>query len=210
MRRAGLKREAVVRAAVKIADAEGIEAISMRRVSQALGVTPMALYRYLPDKDAPIDVVVDESLAVVPVPDPSGSVTAELLRCFGGLYDLLLDHPGLARAAGERPLEGPFATRLGNNVLTLLQHNKIDEADAANLLVSAFSLTLGCALYRTSRSGRTASSRLSQVGDEAPAVRRLRGRLTVASADDTVFRDALTRLIAGYVTTAAKTGGRRR
>lgn len=46
MRRAGLKREAVVRAAVKIADAEGIEAISMRRVSQALGVTPMALYRY--------------------------------------------------------------------------------------------------------------------------------------------------------------------
>jgi AcrR family transcriptional regulator len=204
MRRAGLKREAVVRAAVKIAETEGIETISMRRVSQALGVTPMALYRYLPDKDALIDVVIDESLAVVPVPDPSGSVSAELLRCFGGLYDLLLDHPGLARAAGERPLEGPFATRLGDQVLTLLQHNGFDEDATANLLVSAFSLTLGCALYRTSRSSRSEASRLARVGDEAPAVRRLRGRLTVASADDTVFRDALTRLVAGYVNARPK------
>lgn len=196
MGRAGLGREAVVRAAVQIADAEGIDALSMRRVSQELGVTPMALYRYLPDKSSLVDVVVDESLSVVPVVDPTRPVADELLRCFGAMYELLLAHPGLARAVGERPLEGPVATRIGEQVLTILQRNGIAGDDAANLLISAFSLTLGSALYRTSRGDRVDRW---QVGEVAPAVHGVRDRLNSASADDAVFRDALQRLIAGYL-----------
>jgi AcrR family transcriptional regulator len=199
VRRVGLKREAVVSAAARIAEAEGIETISMRRVAQDLGVTPMALYRYLPDKDALIDVVVDEALRAVPVPDLSGPMTEQLLRSFNALYDLLLHHPGLARTAGGRPLEGPIATRLAEGVLALLQHNGIREDEATKLLVSAFSLILGFALYRTSRSGRSESSRLPPHGDGAPAVRRVWGQLAAAGADDSVFRDALERLVAGYV-----------
>ncbi|NGX10037.1 TetR family transcriptional regulator [Mycobacteroides franklinii] len=201
MGRAGLKLEVVVRAALRIADTEGIEKISMRRVSRALGVTPMALYRYLPDKDSLIDVVVDESLRDVPVPDPSAPMSAELLSCFGGLYELLLDHPGLARAVGERSLEGPVATRLGDQVLALLECNGIGEDEAAHLLVSAFSLTLGCALYRASRRGLSASSRWSRAGLQAPTVLRLRDRLSAASEDDSVFRGAFERLVTGYMPT---------
>jgi AcrR family transcriptional regulator len=197
--RAGLKREAVVQAAVRIAEAEGIETISMRRVAQDLGVTPMALYRYLPDKDALIDVVVDEALRAVPVPGASGSMSDELLRCFTALYHLLLEHPGLARTAGGRPLEGPVATHLAEGVLAVLQDNGIGEDEATRLLVSAFSLILGFALYRTSRSGRDESSPPPHGGVDAPAVRRVWGRLTAAGADDTVFSDALARLVAGYV-----------
>ncbi len=198
MARAGLTREAVVRAAVQIADAEGIEALSMRRLSQELGVTPMALYRYLPDKSGLVDMVVDESLRVVPLVDPSGDVTGELLRCFGGLYELLLAHPGLARAAGERALAGPVATRIGDQVLALLHRNGVNGANAANLLVSAFSLALGSALYRTSRGGRSDSDFVRSDG-EAPAVHRVRDRLVAASEDDEVFRDALERLITSYL-----------
>jgi AcrR family transcriptional regulator len=199
----GLTREVVVRAAVRIAQVEGIETISMRRVAQDLGVTPMALYRYLPDKEALIDVVVDEALSAVPVPDRSETMPDELLNCFTRLYDLLLEQPGLARTAGGRPLEGPIATRLAEGVLALLQGNGICEDEAAKLLVSAFSLILGFALYRTSRSDRGESSPLAASRDEAPTVRRVWGRLAAAGADDAVFRDALARLVAGYLNASA-------
>ncbi|MCV7221689.1 TetR/AcrR family transcriptional regulator [Mycolicibacterium elephantis] len=205
MARAGLNRQAVVRAAVHIADAEGIEAVSMRRVSQELGVTPMALYRYLPDKSGLIDVVVDESLGVVPLVDPDGDVVPELLRCFGGLYEFLLVHPGLARAAGERPLVGPVATRIGDQVLALLHRSGVTGDDAATLVVSAFSLALGSALYRTSRRGRGGND-FSRSGVEAPVVQRVQDQLISASRDDRMFRDALERLVASYLDVGAVQG----
>ena len=198
MARAGLSREAVIAAAMRIADAEGIEALTMRRVSQELGVTPMALYRYLPDKSGLIDVVVDESLRDVPLADPTGPVIDELLGCFCGLHDLLRAHPGMARAAAERTLEGPMATRVADRVLELLRRNGADGPHAANLLVSAFNLTLGSALYRTSRSKRSAGA-FSTVGEDTPAVRRVRGRLAEAGGDDETFKDALRRLISSYL-----------
>ena len=53
-----LDRETVVRAAIELADTEGLERVSMRRLSNRLGVTPMAIYYHLPNKDALLDVVV--------------------------------------------------------------------------------------------------------------------------------------------------------
>lgn len=170
----------------------------MRRVSQELGVTPMALYRYLPDKSGLIDVVVDESLRVVPLVDPDGDVVPELLRCFGGLYEMLLAHPGLARTAGERRLAGPVATRIGEQVLAFLHRNGVAGDNAATLLVSAFSLALGSALYRTSRRGRPVRD-FSRPGLAAPEVQRVQDQLISASLDDHMFRDALQRLVASYL-----------
>lgn len=202
MRRPGLKRDAVVRAAVRIAEIEGIENISMRRVAQDLGVTPMALYRYLPDKEALIDVVVDESFRGVPVPDASGVMRDELLRCFTAIYEVLREHPGLARMAGGRRLEGPVATRLVEALSELLQCNGINEDVVANLLVSAFSLILGFALYRASRSDRSESPS-PPLGAGEPTARRVWGQLTAAVTDDIALRDSLARLVASYVSTTA-------
>ncbi len=61
--RPGLTREAVVARAVEIGNAEGLEAVSLRRLAQELGVTPMALYRHVRDKqdliNAMTEVVLD-------------------------------------------------------------------------------------------------------------------------------------------------------
>lgn len=205
MARARLSRDVIVRVAVEIADAQGFDALRMRGVATALGVTPMALYRHLPDKSALVDVVVDESLRAVPIVDPTSPMLSEVQRCFEGLYDLLLAHPGLARAVSERSLEGPVATRIGDQVLTLLGRNGIPGDAAANLLVSLFSLTLGSALYRTSRS-RHGHHTFSGIGDEAPTVWGVRNRLEAASADSEVFRDGLVRLIRGYAIPARISG----
>ncbi|MQS09091.1 TetR/AcrR family transcriptional regulator [Streptomyces alkaliphilus] len=57
--RGGLSVEAVVRAAMDLADTEGLAAVSMRRVAESLDVTTMSLYRYVPGKDDLCDLMLD-------------------------------------------------------------------------------------------------------------------------------------------------------
>ena len=65
-----LTRERIVAAAIRIADASGMDELSMRRVATDLGVATMALYRYLPSKDDLVVLMIDEVFAAVPLPVP--------------------------------------------------------------------------------------------------------------------------------------------
>ena len=58
----------VVRAAIDIADADGLSAVTMHAVAQRLSVTAMALYRYFPSKDALNDAIVDAGMGLPPTP----------------------------------------------------------------------------------------------------------------------------------------------
>ena len=76
-RRPGLTREQVLTAALKIIDDEGVEALSMRRLGQALDRNPMAIYRHAADKDALLDGVVERVVSELVVyrdrdSDPDG------------------------------------------------------------------------------------------------------------------------------------------
>jgi AcrR family transcriptional regulator len=63
----GLSRERIARAAIELADAEGLAAVSMQRVAGEFGFTTMSLYRYVPGKNELIALMVDT--AVGPPPD---------------------------------------------------------------------------------------------------------------------------------------------
>lgn len=56
----------IAAAAIGIADAEGMDAVTMRRVAQALGVSPMALYTYVPGKAELVDLMLDTAYADMP------------------------------------------------------------------------------------------------------------------------------------------------
>jgi TetR/AcrR family transcriptional regulator, tetracycline repressor protein len=58
-RRRGLTREAIVAQALEIGDAEGLEAVSLRRLASELGVTPMALYRHVRDKEDLVNAMME-------------------------------------------------------------------------------------------------------------------------------------------------------
>ncbi|MEU4503807.1 TetR/AcrR family transcriptional regulator [Streptomyces sp. NPDC024089] len=64
-----LSAERITRAGIDIADAEGLEALSMRRVATALGASTMALYRYVTSKDDLVAIMVEAALSEVPLPD---------------------------------------------------------------------------------------------------------------------------------------------
>jgi AcrR family transcriptional regulator len=61
-RGAALDRDQIVRAAIRIADAEGLEAVTMRRVAQQLDTGAMSLYRHVPDKDALVSMMIETVL----------------------------------------------------------------------------------------------------------------------------------------------------
>jgi AcrR family transcriptional regulator len=67
----GLSIEGIVRAAIELADAEGLAAVSMSRVAARLGFTPMSLYRYVESKNDLLSLMVD---AIVSTPPPGDSV----------------------------------------------------------------------------------------------------------------------------------------
>jgi AcrR family transcriptional regulator len=64
-RRSTLSREAIVEAAVELADAEGIDAVSIRRVAAALGARTMSLYTYIDSKDDLLDLMADHVVAEI-------------------------------------------------------------------------------------------------------------------------------------------------
>src|SRR5712691_3973914 len=75
----GLTLEKIVRAAIEVADAEGLAALSMRRVADQLGFTTMALYRHVPGKADLLDVMLDTVAGErTPLDDVAGGWRAKL------------------------------------------------------------------------------------------------------------------------------------
>ncbi|MBW4722081.1 TetR/AcrR family transcriptional regulator [Saccharothrix obliqua] len=98
----------IVAAAVELADAEGLGALSMRRVADRLGVGTMSLYTYVPGKGELIDVMVDvvhgETARPVDVP---GGWRGKLTRIARENWELFLRHPWLLQVATNRAVLGP-------------------------------------------------------------------------------------------------------
>ncbi|MFC4118132.1 TetR/AcrR family transcriptional regulator [Nonomuraea zeae] len=67
-------------AAIRVADRGGVEAITMRRVAQELGVEAMSLYHHVPNKDAILDGVVDMVFAAIKLPSAGGGDWREAIR----------------------------------------------------------------------------------------------------------------------------------
>ncbi|ETK35651.1 TetR family transcriptional regulator [Microbispora sp. ATCC PTA-5024] len=92
-----LTRQAVVEKAIALADAQGLEAVTIRRLAQELGVTPMALYWHFKNKDQLLQGVADHVLAeVTPAIDPEDPWAVRLRGMIEALVRVLRRHPPLA------------------------------------------------------------------------------------------------------------------
>ncbi|MGW0499652.1 TetR/AcrR family transcriptional regulator [Streptomyces sp. NPDC003007] len=119
--RTSLSPERIAEAAVAIADAEGLDALTMRRLAVALGVAPMAVYRYVTGKDELLELMVDHAYGELELPSGESDwrqVTRVLALRLRGMF---LKHPWVPRAdwCGPTPnqlavLEGALAVLVGN------------------------------------------------------------------------------------------------
>lgn len=118
----GLSRERVVRAAIALADTEGLGALSMRRVATEFGTSTMALYRHVPSKGELVRLMSEAVFSGGPTgPGPAGW-RPRLAREVRWLWSQYERHPWLARAmAGlTRPLASPHAMSYTERTLAAL------------------------------------------------------------------------------------------
>jgi AcrR family transcriptional regulator len=106
----GLSRQQIVRAAITIADREGLDALTMRRVAQQLGAGTMSLYWHVRNKDELIELMRDQ-VAGEHTLQPSGDWRSDLATFARDTRAMFLRHPWLASVAFGTPPLGPNALR---------------------------------------------------------------------------------------------------
>jgi AcrR family transcriptional regulator len=108
-----LSREAIVLAAIEIADADGLEAVSIRRLATKLDARPMSLYSHIDRKGDLIDLMVDEVMAgaVIPGGPPTDDWREALRQIAQRTRETTRAHPWMIAAAFHRPFLGPNALR---------------------------------------------------------------------------------------------------
>ena len=110
--RAPLTRERILHAAIEVADQNGIEALTMRRLGHRLGVEAMSLYNHVEDKNDILDGVVELIAAQFEVPtgDPDWKTS---IRCSViSVHEVLVRHPWASSIIESRARAGPVRLRL--------------------------------------------------------------------------------------------------
>jgi AcrR family transcriptional regulator len=130
--RAGVGRPAqhsraeITAAAVAIADRDGLDAVSMRRVAAKLGTGAASLYRYVETREDLLDLMSDAAGGECPLPGPTGDWLADLVAVAERSREILSRHPWLADLVITRPVLGPNGIALLEHVLTVLTPHPAD------------------------------------------------------------------------------------
>jgi AcrR family transcriptional regulator len=123
----GLTRDEVLDATVDLAEERGLGAVSMRAVADRLGVTPMALYRYVGDKQGLLDGLVERLLRDMPDDDPA-LPWRDRLRAFGsGIRAIARRHPDLFMLLLTRPTVTEESRRPRNAIQAMLRDAGVPE-----------------------------------------------------------------------------------
>jgi AcrR family transcriptional regulator len=143
-RPAGRSRDEITAAAIAIADREGLDAVSMRRVAADLGTGAASLYRYLQTREDLLDLMVDATGAEYAFTAPTGDWLTDLLDIGEQARAIMRHHPWLPPLLTTRPVLGPNGLVLLEHVLeTLASH----PASTAAKLEAFALLTAATALF---------------------------------------------------------------
>ena len=130
-RRLPLTRERVLDEAMKLADGGGIEALSMRKLGQALGVEAMAVYYHFANKERVLDGIVDLVFGEIDVPRIGADWKAEMRRRAISVRDALLRHRWAIGLMESRTNPGPANLRHHDAVISCLRAAGFDMAATA-------------------------------------------------------------------------------
>jgi AcrR family transcriptional regulator len=119
-RPAGRSRAEITAAAIGVADREGIDAVSMRRVGAELGTGAASLYRYVATREDLLELMIDAVGAEYDLEPPSGDWLADLVGVGRQGREIMLRHRWLPTLMPTRATLGPNGAALLEHVLTVL------------------------------------------------------------------------------------------
>lgn len=197
-----LSREVVARAALELADRDGLDAVSMRALAERLGVGTMTLYGYFRSKDELLDALVDAAVGDE-LPAPAGVHWREQLReVILHARRGLLAHPSLVELRVRRPVLRPEALRFAEALVRILRGAGFGVGDAVGGFRLLFTYTMGFAALSpaqaTDADRAAAGAALAALpADEFPALTEVRDELSQAMSGDDVFAFGLERILDG-------------
>lgn len=147
--RPSLSRDEITRAAIKLADADGLDAVSTRRIAATLGAGANSLYWYIASKDDLFELMVDEVWGEVELPDPpSGDWRADLRAIAHNTHEMLSRH-GWIVLLGIQPGLGPKTRRYGQVAMAVLDGLHLDLSTKINVLAALNNYLFGFAHRET-------------------------------------------------------------
>jgi AcrR family transcriptional regulator len=136
-----LTKDELFERALAIADEQGLEALTMRRLADDVGVEAASLYHHVPNKDALIDGVLVRMRSEMRIPDPLPADWMALMEAIFAEYRrVLAAHPNLLPLAGRRVESDP------SSGLVFLVQQGFSDADAVELWQSLIAFTVGYSL----------------------------------------------------------------
>ena len=139
----GLNRERIVEAGLRLVDAEGVEALSLRRLAIELGVTPMAVYWHVRDKAELLDRIGERVLEMVEVPPAEGDWRRQLRDVHRAMLGPLLEHPNSVELMVGRARFGPAGIALFERILEVLRGAGLSPTAAFDAYQSLYLFQLG-------------------------------------------------------------------
>lgn len=140
-RRDPLTREAIVDAAVRVLDEEGLDGLSMRRIGEELNTGAASLYWHVGSKDGLLDLIFDHVIGEQDVPDPDPARWREQVKEVGRtMRATILNHRDIVRISIGRIPMGPNALRYSERVLAILRAGGVPDQLAVlghHLLIAA-------------------------------------------------------------------------
>jgi AcrR family transcriptional regulator len=139
-----LSRDRILTCAIEIADRDGLEATSLRRVATELGVHVTSLYNHVPTKEALLDGVVEELVAGAGFPLGEQSWEQWVRGYAESLGRLAHDHPGSFAVLLRRPVQGPRAAATFEAGLASFHRAGLELPACVAALKSVMLAVLGC------------------------------------------------------------------
>jgi AcrR family transcriptional regulator len=139
-------RAAIAAAAVALADAEGVDAVTMRRMAAELGMGTMSLYNYVPTKDHLVQLMIDQVGGEYRYPRrPPRDFRAAIVDLARQGRDITRRHPWLPRVMHRPPAMGPNAVRYVDYFLGLLAGSGLDTGTKMEVLgmINGFAISYG-------------------------------------------------------------------
>jgi AcrR family transcriptional regulator len=149
--RLGLSRTRILAGALNLLDREGLDAFSMRRLAEELGVGTMTIYGYFRSKDELLDAVVDagaQAIAqAVSEADGGGSWKARLRELMIRIRERHIEHPAIVELRYKRPLLSPGALTVTELGMSILRDAGFSKRDAARIYRMLFVYTFGYSAF---------------------------------------------------------------
>lgn len=159
-----LSRDTIVAGALELADREGLEAVTIRRLAQDNSVTPMALYWHFKDKDAVLDGIAERIFASVDLPEATDAAwDAELRDALEAVLAAIRPHPLVGDLLAPRVMRSEPGLVLSERVIGMLRRAGFSASDASQ--TAAFLLCSIVTLVTSEPGKRTASSPESEEDD---------------------------------------------